>query len=184
MRAKGIPMGRPAKDIHLGEWHPGDLVGFDELFHDEREDQYVLGGRRYWAYTFHCPDRGCRCGEARVAFFDDEAELSVSVGSVVLHLGAGERRARVVEKAPEGGAPANLIGELWALFRRRHDVGAYLRRRDARVRSLDLDALRPPAAAPGRPAARPGRNDPCPCGSGRKFKKCCLGKDAEPGEPG
>ena len=24
--------------------------------------------------------------------------------------------------------------------------------------------------------ARPkaGRNDPCPCGSGRKFKKCCL----------
>jgi len=21
--------------------------------------------------------------------------------------------------------------------------------------------------------ARPGRNDPCPCGSGRKFKKCC-----------
>ena len=19
----------------------------------------------------------------------------------------------------------------------------------------------------------PGRNDPCPCGSGRKFKKCC-----------
>ena len=24
-----------------------------------------------------------------------------------------------------------------------------------------------------------GRNDPCPCGSGRKFKKCCLGKPVE-----
>lgn len=23
---------------------------------------------------------------------------------------------------------------------------------------------------------RPGRNDPCYCGSGKKFKKCCLGK--------
>jgi len=23
---------------------------------------------------------------------------------------------------------------------------------------------------------RVGRNDPCPCGSGKKFKKCCLGK--------
>lgn len=22
----------------------------------------------------------------------------------------------------------------------------------------------------------PGRNDPCPCGSGRKFKVCCLRK--------
>jgi methionyl aminopeptidase len=25
-------------------------------------------------------------------------------------------------------------------------------------------------------ASRIGRNDPCPCGSGRKYKKCCLGK--------
>jgi methionyl aminopeptidase len=22
-----------------------------------------------------------------------------------------------------------------------------------------------------------GRNDPCPCGSGFKYKKCCLGKE-------
>jgi len=35
-------------------------------------------------------------------------------------------------------------------------------------------------AAPGEPASNPwrhvGRNDPCPCGSGRKAKKCCLGE--------
>jgi hypothetical protein len=24
---------------------------------------------------------------------------------------------------------------------------------------------------------RPGRNEPCPCGSGRKYKHCCLEKD-------
>lgn len=24
-----------------------------------------------------------------------------------------------------------------------------------------------------------GRNDPCPCGSGKKYKHCCLGKDQE-----
>src|SRR5262245_6728945 len=24
----------------------------------------------------------------------------------------------------------------------------------------------------------PGRNDPCSCGSGLKYKKCCLGKEA------
>jgi uncharacterized protein len=27
-----------------------------------------------------------------------------------------------------------------------------------------------------RVSVRTGRNDPCPCGSGRKYKKCCLGK--------
>jgi hypothetical protein len=26
------------------------------------------------------------------------------------------------------------------------------------------------------PRHDPGRNDPCPCGSGKKFKKCCLEK--------
>jgi SEC-C motif len=25
---------------------------------------------------------------------------------------------------------------------------------------------------------RPGRNEPCHCGSGRKYKHCCLDKDA------
>src|SRR5882672_7676372 len=31
----------------------------------------------------------------------------------------------------------------------------------------------------GRPAltSPAGRNDPCPCGSGRKYKKCCLDKN-------
>ena len=23
-----------------------------------------------------------------------------------------------------------------------------------------------------------GRNDPCPCGSGKKYKKCCLAKES------
>jgi hypothetical protein len=27
--------------------------------------------------------------------------------------------------------------------------------------------------------ARIGRNDPCHCGSGRKFKRCCAGKTAD-----
>jgi SEC-C motif len=25
--------------------------------------------------------------------------------------------------------------------------------------------------------AKAGRNDPCPCGSGKKYKRCCLEKD-------
>ncbi|HZE60679.1 MAG TPA: SEC-C metal-binding domain-containing protein [Burkholderiales bacterium] len=25
--------------------------------------------------------------------------------------------------------------------------------------------------------AKPGRNNPCPCGSGKKYKRCCLDKD-------
>ncbi len=38
------------------------------------------------------------------------------------------------------------------------------------------DAAAPADETPAPPAAPPvkaGRNDPCPCGSGKKFKKCC-----------
>ena len=28
-----------------------------------------------------------------------------------------------------------------------------------------------------KPAPKPGRNEPCHCGSGNKYKKCCLAKD-------
>jgi uncharacterized protein len=31
-----------------------------------------------------------------------------------------------------------------------------------------------PARSPAHAESRPGRNDPCPCGSGKKYKKCCL----------
>jgi preprotein translocase subunit SecA len=37
-----------------------------------------------------------------------------------------------------------------------------------------------PTATPVRVGPKIGRNDPCPCGSGRKFKSCpCHGKDSE-----
>ncbi|MBI3222553.1 MAG: SEC-C domain-containing protein [Nitrosomonadales bacterium] len=30
----------------------------------------------------------------------------------------------------------------------------------------------------------PGRNDPCSCGSGKKYKQCCMGKAALSAAPG
>jgi Protein of unknown function (DUF1186)/SEC-C motif len=39
-----------------------------------------------------------------------------------------------------------------------------------------LDSLRMPHREPLRNV---GRNDPCPCGSGKKFKKCCLNRASD-----
>jgi hypothetical protein len=39
-----------------------------------------------------------------------------------------------------------------------------------------LDDEEPPLSPP--PKQKIGRNDPCPCGSGKKFKKCCLRKQS------
>jgi len=34
-------------------------------------------------------------------------------------------------------------------------------------------AKRKEAVAVGKAGSKVGRNDPCPCGSGKKYKKCC-----------
>ena len=52
-----------------------------------------------------------------------------------------------------------------------------------RTLGLYVKALRGPfqdaAAGKGQtlrgPSEKLGRNDPCPCGSGKKYKKCCMG---------
>jgi len=175
-RAKGYPLEQPRTNIDVEglEFH---LTAFEELFEGSRSDDYLLAGNRYWTCIFLCRYTDCDCHKLRVAFFDDKAKPGSgdTVGSVLLDLGGAEGFA-IVEMVAECGAPTHLIRELWALFGRRHRVAAFLRRRAAQVKALGA-TLRQPVAKPARADAKPGRNDPCPCGSGVKFKKCCLGKD-------
>jgi len=46
------------------------------------------------------------------------------------------------------------------------------------ARHGDPDGLLVPAAPARTRAAKIGRNDLCPCGSGQKYKRCCLDRDA------
>ena len=56
--------------------------------------------------------------------------------------------------------------EWWACFHKDSER--------ARARALDRRYPWPGVRAPVQPAKpKVGRNDPCPCGSGKKFKKCC-----------
>ena len=47
----------------------------------------------------------------------------------------------------------------------------------ASASSVLVQGIRPSQLDGADPMAKPGRNDPCPCGSGKKYKNCCLAKD-------
>jgi hypothetical protein len=50
-----------------------------------------------------------------------------------------------------------------------------------RARQSQVAAFDPPPRGPAfNPHKHVGRNDPCPCGSGKKFKKCCLPRVSTP----
>lgn len=174
-RLKGSAVEQPSEDIDLDLVESGHLAAFGDLFDGVREDEYPLNGRRYWICIYLCPDPNCDCHEARIVFFDDADDSGTGVGWVYLDI-SGPVGIHIIEMSPERGAPEHIVKELWKLFERRHGVGALLRRREAQCKMVG-ETLWETASEPVRAIPQPGRNDPCPCGSGRKFKKCCLNKN-------
>lgn len=77
--------------------------------------------------------------------------------------------AFVEELSTSEGSLESLTAKFRDLFP--NAVAGYARMGQALFKALmELEAEeRGPVSAP----VRPGRNDPCPCGSGRKYKKCC-----------
>lgn len=81
--------------------------------------------------------------------------------------------------AAEAGGAADARGtvEFVAHFRERgerrrhHEVARFRRGGDGHWLYVDGEA--PEAGTVRRQQPRVGRNAPCPCGSGRKYKKCC-----------
>jgi hypothetical protein len=114
-------------------------------------------------------------------------------GSVGLDDGQLELRDAAPDPEAVAWFRAELDPELRAVLLARFE-GARRRRREAEAavaKSPEAPPKMPapapvtpaPAAASGGPLhpshpGRPGRNDPCPCGSGLKYKRCCLARAA------
>jgi preprotein translocase subunit SecA len=68
------------------------------------------------------------------------------------------------------------LKDIWSESEARHDeYDATRSQMEAGVAgSMSREAQKPIKRA----APKVGRNDPCPCGSGKKYKRCCLLKQA------
>jgi len=85
-----------------------------------------------------------------------------------------------------GAVPLERVGELEPAFtadpegwlgRRREELAATVASLHAywdEGRKAAIEQLRARAVPQRRSGPKVGRNDPCPCGSGKKFKKCCA----------
>ncbi len=58
-------------------------------------------------------------------------------------------------------------------FSKRYDRVQERKRRNAEVVDPDAPPLPDTPVEQAHAGQSVGRNDPCPCGSGQKFKKCC-----------
>ena len=165
-RGKGWP--DPAQSVldaaatELIAWQAGDMVAWNEIC-DVRQDLYVLGGRVYEAEEMYCPVPGCDCGEVFIGFEVRSHRGAPSPGHVVV------QQSGATELIPSKKG-RDRLERLWKAFRQRHPnhLARFARRypimKTVGERSLNL----PVSVAP-----KPGRNEACPCGSGKKYKRCC-----------
>lgn len=167
----------PAADL-WADWRPGTLVAFDDHFPDERLGTLDVHGAVFLVNDLHCIAPACPCTDVRFVFIrcsDDGSKIDVSfAGTFVVELpDLAPQDLDFAEDCP--GGERGLLA-VWRQFTAAHpDLAAVLARRRQRMKQV-----RPPArrgarapAGPARRRERPGRNDRCPCGSGRKYKNCC-----------
>lgn len=176
LRHKGLKIEEGARysKLDLDHWSPGDNVYWEEVFQEVRQDVYLSGdGESYSAGDMYCPDPDCACGEAGVSFLGEDGD----VGMVRVELESGK-----VKFEPKA-SHESLLQTLWRSFHQRHHGIAHLKQRDIEMKKFGAEVLfaRPDTVQPvtvRREQSKVGRNESCPCGSGKKYKKCCLRKSA------
>ena len=148
-----------------------DILPFAETI------QVVVDGIEYVLLDQHCVRPGCDCTDAHLNLLpiEDRNGAVECTGSV--NVNYKTKAWEPVENEPlpcdvaifkrivETATP-DLYGKLRARHKRLRAIYAHCRKR-ARAATADNITQSPI-----------GRNDPCPCGSGKKFKKCCMGKVA------
>lgn len=126
-----------------------------------------------------------RCGEAlaqveqNLAQFSEDTWVIIKAGDVHDQCGQPEKAVelyeRALEKAEDRYDKEGAYERLIPLYERlgKDQEAERIRRMEQQDRETAPSWA--PSGAPRR-KEKIGRNDPCPCGSGRKYKKCCLNK--------
>ena len=151
---------------------PSEMVYWQEAFPDERPDVFLLRDGAFMVWDAHCINPHCTFTDSRLMILDTVNHESHEVGSVLVD------HVRGVAKDFEAFTISkSAMRRVWRAYSRRHQVAKRLRIRKQRltelVRQVDLPSAPPLASLQNRTVVKIGRNQPCPCGSGKKYKRCC-----------
>jgi hypothetical protein len=152
-----------ATQIKTNGWAPGTMLAWDDALTGVRQDLYPINENIFEAVEMYCPIPGCDCGEVVVSFGSGSSPQAKVPGHVVVSSGTTRLEANKDFN--------DCLTQLWAMFQKRHPrYLARFARRYPIMKSIGAKIVAKSYTA----SAKIGRNDPCPCGSGKKYKKCCA----------
>jgi len=171
------------------------VVGYSDIFPLSVALSFTIGSERWFAVDDYCVNPDCDCSHVVLQFVSREHERRLARGMKkpppAIFYDYKDRTFNQAQ-APEAHQPSlqTLLKELQG---QNPGFDKEVKARHKRLKALFRGARRKYEAAEdrGRPApeleptpsselepripspSKPGRNDPCPCGSGKKYKKCC-----------
>jgi hypothetical protein len=161
----------------------GHMVPFIEVFPLGLSLNFTFANAAWAADEAYCVQPGCDCTQGVLSFLqlkDAAGRVATSLHGVpALRYNYRSQTARQLAAGPTGTPPAGqLLTALKAAYpsldlklELHHRIMQFLYARHYLAQAR-LERERLEAQLPAR-AQKTGRNDPCPCGSGKKFKKCC-----------
>ena len=167
------------EELHYRD--PGIMVFFDEVF-EPGYWEVELEGETYKVIDSHCKQPGCDCGDVFIQAFgvNRTTRGAEKVGELVYNLnngkkkfkGDGANRVEIIE---------SIVKDIFlddetmnAKLKYRSSIVKLLYAKDKNRRTkLEIEKTRKIIKSK---RAKVGRNAPCPCGSGKKYKKCCMNK--------
>lgn len=150
------------------------MVGYYEMFPYAPPIVVTLESIPWFLDDQYCVNPTCRCREAALSFLrghsiyaTPDAGCNDAGISVRYAYDKGQITAPLASKT-SGPSARDLLHLLKGA---QENLDASLAERHLLLRKLFRRAL--PKATVRAPSKTPGRNDPCPCGSGKKYKRCC-----------
>jgi hypothetical protein len=160
-------------------WEPGLMVRWLDAFPGDFDTVVDVEGRRYVVDDQYCCKPRCTCDEV-VLTFCAVGEKNRKPATPYVNVDLSKWRASDV-----GGPLSQEQLALWQACSAVPGIKATLRERRRQLRAVGRELYREAEGLPARPPqaktteaktteAKVGRNAPCPCGSGKKYKKCCA----------
>lgn len=162
----------PAKKIE----NESIMIDFKQIFPWSKEHWFTVNNNTYFVIDQYCLNSACNCQSVILDFlgFHNDVHLNEKDPTIVTYnCGSGKWEASEVGK--ETHPPPTLMKEMFAKY---PDFRRTLNERRTQLRLLykryreKTGMKTTPTNSISYPQVA-GRNDPCPCGSGKKFKKCC-----------
>jgi hypothetical protein len=126
----------------------------------------------------HCVRPGCGCTDVYLNLLPTEEKDGPLDSAGVVSVNYDAKTWEPDENEP---LPCDVVAFKRLMESTIPGIYGKLRARHKRLRAIYAHCRKRAhtAMAQSIPQEPVGRNDPCPCGSGKKFKKCCMGKGVQ-----